>query len=503
MLSSGNDTVDNDRILSPWLETLARIGPAIIVALFYVTVVLHYSYTPDHTYIYLQYARNLATGNGFAFDANSPSYGVAGPLWVLLIAGGAKAGLDPFVVAKTFDLLFASLSIVLVFTFSLTLLQDKIYALFAALIFSFDAWFLHWSGSGTETSFAIILVLLTVKYAYLEDYHIAGFVAGLLTLVRPEGALLFLVVQLENYFVSYVLRRKKRMFWIPFLVYGLVLAPWLLYSLVTFGSIVPDIGLAARVSEWSLGAVATTAWDSARTLGSTQLVTVLLLLVGIPLVVRKMGIGTLIVKGMPVLWVIILLIGYAILSVQVVPRYLLMVVPLIVVYGLWTLKQLDISFRWSFRKSLVVLSTVAFVTILQNEIIYRLTVVPTMDEDAIAMERGMKPIALWLRTNSDQDATILTSNIGLVGYVADRKTYNTLNRVTPQVNEALRGGEQDRGVEPPLYGRLDRPDFVVDRAGMKDRLASTSLKPVLTTEIASPGTTTPDTIFYTLYRVLQ
>ena len=86
---------------------MTRYGPAFIVALFYVTVVFHYSYTPDDTYIYLQYAKNLANGNGFSFNANSPSYGITGPLWVLLIAGGVKAGLDPLIVAKTFDLLFA------------------------------------------------------------------------------------------------------------------------------------------------------------------------------------------------------------------------------------------------------------------------------------------------------------------------------------------------------------------------------------------------------------
>ncbi len=217
-----------------------RYGPALIVAVFYISTVLHYAYTPDDTYIYLQYAKNLAAGNGFAFNDNTPSYGVTGPLWVFLIAAGAKAGLNPMTVAKTFDMLFASLSVVLVFTFSVTFIRDRVYALVAALIFSVDAFFLRWSGTGMETSFAVILVLLTVKYAYLGDYHIAAFVTGLLTLVRPEGALLFIVVQSDNFIRSVVLGKSKRVFWMGLALYTLVVVPWLIFSLATFGTIVPN-----------------------------------------------------------------------------------------------------------------------------------------------------------------------------------------------------------------------------------------------------------------------
>jgi len=482
---------------------LVKFGPALIVGLFYVTVVLHYTYTPDDTYIYLQYARNLAHGNGFSFDANTPSYGITGPLWALLIAGGAKAGLDPFIVAKTFDILFASLSIVLVFTFSVTLIQDKIYALVAALIFSLDAWFLRWSGTGMETSFAVILVLLTVKYAYLGDYHIAGFVAGLLTLVRPEGALLFVVIQTENFVVSYVLRRDRRMFWSGVFLYAIVVLPWMLYSYETFGSIVPNTEVAKSAVHWSFVSALSTAFDSAKVLGTTQTLTSLLLVFGIWVVLRRNGIGTFIVKAMPVLWIVILLLGYIVLDVQMVSRYLVPIIPLIILYALWSLKQLEISLQWAPKRGMIVLCVLAFVTVLQNQVVYRSTIVPHMREFAQGMEKGIKPIALWLRANSDGDATVLTPDVGLLGYMTNRDMFDTAGLITPAVKKAFHGESYDDGMLRQLYRTTVHPDYIVDRASTRERLASDSLRPVMTTEFGNLGIREPEAVYYTLYKATQ
>ncbi len=482
---------------------MAKFGPALLVALFYATVVMHYTYTPDDTYIYLQYAKNIANGNGFAFNANTPSYGVTGPLWVLLIAAGAKAGLDPLIVAKTFDLLFASLSIILVYTFSATLIQDKIYALFAALIVSFDAWFLRWSGSGMETSLAVILVLLAVKYAYSGDYHIAAFVTGLLTLVRPEGALLFVVVQFENFIVSFILGRNRRMFWMASLIYILVVLPWVVYSFRTFGQIAPNTELAKTAIHWSMQTVLSTMSDSLQVLGSTQLLMILLLLVGVPLAVVKGGIGTFIAKVVPILWVVILVLGYIVLNVQVVSRYLVPVIPLIVIYALWSLKQMEVSLRWSSRKTMIALCAISFAAIVQNQLVYRIAVVPHMQAFARGMERGIKPIAIWLHANAENNASVLTPDIGMLGYIADREIFDTAGLVSPSVKIAFNGASYDEGMQQRLYRSVVNPDFVVDRSTTKERLSSDSLRPVMTTEFGDLGIRKSGTVYYTLYKAYR
>jgi hypothetical protein len=489
--------------LSSFWESAVRYGPAVIVALFYVTIVLHYSYTPDKTYVYLQYAKNVANGDGFGFNANSPTNGVVSPLWVLLIAAGAKAGLDPFIVAKTFDILFASLSIVLVYTFSSSLIQDRLYGLFAALVFSLDAWFLRWSGTGMETSFAIILVLLTVKYAYSGDYHIAGFVAGLLTLVRPEGMLLFLVIQAENFVVAFVVHRSKTFLWTTTLVYCAVVVPWMIYAYDRFGSVVPNAGLSAALLHWSIKGALGSLVNSALVLGSTQLIPVVLIILGVPIIIRQGGIGTFVAKGMPILWIIAIPFVSAFLGLQFGTTTLAVVSPLVVVYAFWTLKDMELSKAWFSRKALVILGSVACLTILQSQIVYRMEVVPYMKAFAAGMERSLKPIALWLRTNTDPDASVLTPDVGLVGYVSERRVFDAGGSMSPEIAQSFQGVGYEDGMKEQLSKKVVDPDYIVDRATQEARLSSDSLRPIMIAEFGSAGIRRSQLIYYTLYKVVR
>ena len=492
--------MNEEQTLSPFWGLMVRIGPAIIVALFYTTVVLHYSYTPDGTYAYLQYAKNLANGGGFSFHANEPTYGVVAPLWTLLIALGTKSGLDPFTIAKTFDILFASLSIVIVYTFSATLIQDKVYALLVALILSVDASFLHWAGSGMETSFAVILVVLVVKYAYLGDYHIAGFVAGLLTLVRPEGVLLFLVIQIENFTLSFLLGRNRRMFWTSTILYLVVVLPWLVYAYQTFGSIFPNAGIAANAAYSSFGMVTNALFDSLAALGSTQLLMIVLLTIALPLVIAKGGIGTFIAKTMPLLWVIGLLLCSTVFRVQNLSRYFVPAIPLIIMYAMWGVKQMEITNRWSPKVVTAILGAITVISILQCEVVYARTVVPRMNASVSRLERGMKPIALWLQTNSSIDARVTSPEIAYMEYVSEREVFE--NRDNSILSKPTRAhGSNEENATPLLSNSTINTDFVVDRAKWKNRLASDSLRSIMTTQVPNGGSTHDDTLFYTLYKV--
>ena len=44
----------------------------------------------DDSWIHLQFARNLAEGNGFAYNPGVPVAGSTAPLWTLLLAGVAR-----------------------------------------------------------------------------------------------------------------------------------------------------------------------------------------------------------------------------------------------------------------------------------------------------------------------------------------------------------------------------------------------------------------------------
>src|SRR5688572_6774846 len=89
----------------------------IIIAfiVFFTDTLQKLEYSPDDTFIYLQYAKNISAGSGFAFNSHEPSYGVTSPLWVLLLTIPYFLGFDGFWFAKSLDLICGLLSIAVFF----------------------------------------------------------------------------------------------------------------------------------------------------------------------------------------------------------------------------------------------------------------------------------------------------------------------------------------------------------------------------------------------------
>jgi hypothetical protein len=477
-----------------------QYGIGFVVLVFFVTASFHFRYTPDDAYIYLQYGRNIARGEGFSFNAGTPSYGITGPLWALLIAAGTKLSLDPYTVAKTLDIVFAGLSIIGVLAFAFVVMRDRIYALIAAWIFSFDAWFLRWSGSGTESSIAILLVMLTLWYAYKKEYVTAALVAGLLTLVRPEGVFLFVAVLIDC--IVNVRGRKAviRAILPSFLLYSVVVGSWLLYAWMQFGSIVPNIFLVNPTGGNSV-------WDSIfsnlRIIGATQILLALLLVAGVIVAVKKSEMRTLREDGFPLLWVLLVPLFYVVMNVQVVSRYLLLILPVVVVYGVWGIKRLEIASLVSPQRGLLILLAVAGLSLGQNQFIYRMWVVPHMETFELGAEECLKPIAYWLRSNSVPGSTVLTPEIGMVGYVSERTVYDMAGLVTPDARRVLNGVGYDEAMTQRLYEKFVHPDYVIDRSSVPERLTTEGLVPVMTRTFSGQGLSNPGLMYYTLYKVVR
>lgn len=480
-----------------------QYGIGAIVLVFFVTTSLHFRYTPDETYIYLQYGRNIARGEGFSFNAGTLSYGVASPLWALLIAAGTKLSLDPYFVAKTLDIVFASFSIIGVMAFAFVLIRDRIYALAAALMFSFDAWFLRWSGSGVETSLALLLVMLTLWYAYKKEYLTSALVAGLLTLVRPEGALLFIAVLVDCALNTKERATVARSLLGSSLIFCVVAGSWLLYAYVQFGSIVPNPFHAHSAEAFSVWRLWRSIVVDLTIIGATQLVLSMFLVAGIVIAVRKSGWRALKEDGFPLLWLLLLPVAYAVMNIQVVSRYLLLILPVVVIYGVWGIKRLEIASVVPARRGLFILLVVAAVSLAQNQFVYRKWIVPHMAMFELGSEECLKPIAYWLRSNTPAGSSVLTPHIGVLGYISERTIYDTQGLVSPDVMRAFDGMDYDGAMKGRRYQPAVHPDFVVDRSPVPDRLASDSLMSVMTRPFSGFGLAKPDWEYFTLYKVMK
>ncbi|HEX9829681.1 MAG TPA: hypothetical protein VGB10_05665 [Bacteroidota bacterium] len=489
--------------LTPFWTFAVKYGFVIIVLVFYVTAALHFDYTPDDTYIYMQYAKNIASGDGFAFNAGEPSYGVTGPLWALLIAAGAAMGLDPYIVGKTFDLVFASVAVAMVYVLTFFVVRDKRYAVLGAAMYSFDVWFLRWAGSGMESSLSVVLVLLSFMYVYRNEYHLAAIAAGVLTLVRPEGALLFAAIQVDNFLNSKEVKPAFRSFLVSCGLYALAVLPWVLFSALYFGTVIPNTFIAKTSAGFSWESMLASFTTIVKIIGSSQGICGLALMVGLAIFWKREGWWLIRLDFLGLLWIVLLPLAYIVLSVQVVSRYLLMVSPFIVIYGLWGLKRLEEEWKLPERTAMAALAVVAVLSVGLNQYVYYDKVVPHMEQFAAGMNDALKPIAYWLHESTDADAVVLTPDVGLIGYVSGRRMFDTAGLVTPAVKKAFGNITYNEGMRKQLYKSVVEPDYILDRGDEPERLASPDILPVMTGMFPSMSVTNPEKEYYTLYKVAR
>jgi hypothetical protein len=406
-------------------------------------------------------------------------------------------------VAKTFDLVFATGAILLLYVVALSILREKRYAFVSALVFVFDCWFLRWTGSGMETSLGVLLMLLSLFYVYRNEYPLAALVCALLTLVRPEGILLLFIVQVDNLLNSTNRSASARSILRSSVLYALVVVPWLVFSFLHFGTAIPNTFAAKTSSGFLWHEYVFTAMSVVNILGSTQAPFVLTSVLGFALVWKREGWkGTRLIL-IPLLWIVLLPVSYIVFKVHVVSRYLLLISPLIIVLGVWGIKTLGETWELADRTLVRILVAVALVTVGINQYLYRSAVVPHMKGFVEGMNTCLKPIAFWLREHTPEKATVLTPDVGLVGYVSGRVIFDTAGLVSPAVKRAFAGVTYDEGMRQQQYKAVIHPQFVLDRGERPERLASKTLQPVMSNIFPSLGVTQAQPVYYTLYRVVE
>jgi hypothetical protein len=131
---------------------------------------------------------------------------------------------------------------------------------------------------------------------------------------------------------------------------------------------------------------------------------------------------------------------------------------------------------------------------------YHLNVLPRLERFARGMEECLRPMAYEVRNKSGPTTSVLTPDIGMMGYISGVKVYDTAGRVDPETMDLFFGLTYDEGMEQKAYLRVVQPDFVLDRSQRPGRLESAELKPVMQGRFPSPGLMHEEDVFYTLYR---
>jgi hypothetical protein len=150
----------------------------------------------DDAYISFRYAVNFAHGNGLVWNPGERVEGYTNLLWVVLLSGFAKLGLDLFVPGILLSFLFASCSLVYVMHLARRIPDGGPLAIVAAgALLATNPSFDHAATSAMESTCFGFLVLLAIdllirsrENARLTWRAALCFCAAYLT--RPEGALI-------------------------------------------------------------------------------------------------------------------------------------------------------------------------------------------------------------------------------------------------------------------------------------------------------------------------
>ena len=219
----------------------------------------------DDTFYYLRIAENVLAGQGSTFDGHTATNGYH-PLWMLVSLGAVKLAGSPVPAARVLVLLLALIgagNAYLVWRLARGALSE-VGALWAAAVWSLSPFVIFTELMGVEAplmmllALAALLMLQRIQAAdgvSIRDWAVLGGLLGLALLARTDAILLALPLA-AAVGIGYlwpvrstpaVLNRRLTGALIGAGVSALVVAPWVLFNINTFGSVAQD---SARALLW-------------------------------------------------------------------------------------------------------------------------------------------------------------------------------------------------------------------------------------------------------------
>lgn len=479
-----------------------------------VLATLHFGYTPDDSYIYFQYAQNLFRDYEFAFNRGEVSYGITGPLWLVLTAAGGLVGQIPLH-AKVLDLLFALTAVWLFGRLAGRILRGGYLPLLATLVFATHIWFVRWASSGMETSAAVCVMLGSILLWADGKSRAALLGAGMLTLLRPEGGVLGLVLLGDMFLADRTTGGTRRSKILPVLLFSAAPLAWTVVAYLSFGSIIPNTAVAKAGRQFTIAEMTDTLVDLGKTVAlSDGIMIAAALLCGLLFLRRQTSGG----QSEPnpteqsaspwrfsrLVVSFALLVGayYVLSGTNIVSRYTLLFTPPLTIVALHTLAVTLARpplAAWASRIPVIV----AAVTCVLNLTLYSYLVLPHVT----AFERGMNgaliPIGEWLRVHSEPGAKVAVTDVGAVGFYADRYICDMGGLISRDALAVTAGGKDSYdAIRDRAYESFCDADYVIHRS---TRAASLADQPDLEVIMAKPfsglAMTDHREYYYTLYRV--
>ena len=386
----------------------------------------------DDAWIHQTYARNLGSHGIMAFSPGVPSTGSTSPGWTVLLAAGYKLNASFLDWAYLWGSIFAIATAFAAALLSHCYFGDFKRAAIVGVICIFE-WHLAWAAlSGMEINLFTFLTLLTLLMTQRNSPpYLMGLVTGLTFLVRPEGFFLGAIYGLKLMITN---RNHPGKFLFTVVTFTAVLlivvTPWIIFNLNYGGRPFPNTISSKFIQygyPWSL-------WHSLKYLWN-----VIIYFLNGPLMLLVPSMGFAIYRALsarkmdflyPLAWPLILIGLYAVALPAIYHhgRYLMPLIPLLVVYGVEGLSKLleKLPVKSLLRPTMwLTLGAMIFVLWVNGASTFALQTELLNDSHMQA--------ARWVDVNTPMDAIIATHDIGIVGYITQRQIVDLAGLVTPQV----------------------------------------------------------------------
>jgi len=475
----------------------------------------------DDTYIHLQYARNLVTHHEISFNPGEPTYGATSPLWVFLLSVFYLIKVDPVIWCRVLSTVLAVTSLIIVYRLSYNLSGSYAISFIASLLLASEAWFIRWSAVGMETSLAVFMItvslyLFSKSNSGVRNSVIFGIFLFLSYLARPE---LILAVPLFL-FASAARWGLRRVRYGGYVVFVVLVALWLLFIRSHTGTFFPLTAGAKQGRIFLDSSLFARGMIPVKIIGATMAVAVLSSLVALIVGLVRGNALTFFVPDMDpsidtrdidscvlfmILWLFVLPLAYVIMNFQIISRYIVPVMPALVILGSSAIVNLSTMVIGKGRLRKVVMVSIVVVAMLQSSIFYFFIVVPPTKQFTEGLNRVLVGMGKWLRDNTPSSSVIAVPDIGAVGYYSQRKILDLGGLVSPEINRIRREVDYEDMLAKGLYLKF-HPQYLIDRSPVEKRFAHVVIEgnrfvPLLEGRVSSLGIRKKGPFIYVLYRI--
>lgn len=228
------------------------------------------SFIQDDAFISFRYAHNLVAHHNFSWNETDSAKieGYTNFLWTILIAGFIQMNFDPVIASMIMGILLGMGTVFITYKIAALILEDFRYALLAALLLGTNYSFNSYMTGGLETQLQTFLISLICLFSFkvmlmkngsvVVKLLLIGLFSALAILTRLDSPLIIGLLVLSLLYHRYLTAGEK-----PFkIIYHLVLMaipvlliviPWLYWKYTYYGDLLPNsFYLKGKVFSWEV-----------------------------------------------------------------------------------------------------------------------------------------------------------------------------------------------------------------------------------------------------------